>query len=147
MRLRLLVPAMSCVAFSACGLCAITCPSPCQPLVSHYPRLIVAQSSARPIARFGFQQTVTVNNGDDCPSRDLTGSVALEITSLTSETSSFAYRITGYDDRGEAAWTYAGRVTRLAAGDTIIVGAIADSTVPVVLGTGPLVELTEVSFP
>jgi hypothetical protein len=27
------------------------------------------------------------------------------------------------------------------------VGAIADSTVPVILGTGPLVELTDVSFP
>jgi hypothetical protein len=109
--------------------------------------LIVAQSSGRPIARFGFQQTVTVNNGDDCPSRDPHGSVALEISSLTSETSSFAYRITGYGYHGETAWTYAGRVTRLAAGDTVIVGVIADSTVPVLLGTGPLVELTDVSFP
>jgi len=138
---------MSCVAFTACGLCAITCPSPCKPLVGHYPRSIVARSSARPIASFGFQQTVTYNSGDDCPSRDLTGSVAMSITSLTSETSSFAYRITGYGYQGETAWTYAGRVTRLAAGDTIIVGVIADSTVPVLLGARRLVKMKNVSFP
>jgi hypothetical protein len=135
----------SLVCVAAC--CAITCPSPCTPLSSHYhASRTVTPPDGRPLARFDFNQTVNVDVGDNCPATDHpTGAVSLSITNLTAETVSFGYTVTDVGERGATVWTYSAPVTVLAPGATVSVGVIASSTVPVIVGPGPRVEATSVS--
>ena len=143
--LAVITAAVSLVFVAAC--CVITCPSPCSAHDSHYAQSrTVVLPDGRPLARFDLTQTVNVDLGDDCPANDHpTGTVSLSITNMTGETISFGYLVTGYRANNTTVWTYNGPMTVLAAGATIDVGVIANSTVPLVVGLGPHVEVTGVS--
>ena len=143
--LGMTMAAVGLVFVAAC--CVITCPSPCS---SHHSRYVqsrtVRLSEWRPLARFDLTQSVNVDLGDDCPANDhATGTVSLSIVNMTGEATSFAYIVTGYSANNMKVWTYSGSVTLLAAGATVDVGVIANSTVPLIVGLGPRVEVTGVS--
>ena len=145
MRSSLAVVVVAALLLPACGLCAITCPTPCGPdTLGHARSETVVLDSGLQLARFDFQQTVTVYNGDNCPANSSpTGTVSLSITNLTGETS-FAYTVTG---SGEPAWSYSGTVSHLPAGATLDLGVIAHSMIRVDLGAGPRIVLAGPTLP
>ncbi len=85
------------------------------------------------VAAFGLHQ-LFASYPPGC-SHPVGGEVDLVITSEALAPLAFSYALRGYDNDAVRVWSYDGEVARIAPGDSIVVGAVANSRVRVDVNT------------